>query len=305
MNTKDTIQKTLRIPEDYREFEQFIDDSWMKQISEKTQNTWLDPLVFDLLFGFRSTSYTFCLPWLIPVAVASFYEGFRTPTEDFLISCQQLPDVLKSRIGDNWTDKQLRALRREILAICIKTKITANTLQIDREKFAAHFWKELKFSESPVAMALATLPRQCFVSLVFAYEVFFTQLHLKLAGLKRLNDLKILGLSDRVSLRRVFSSQILEDCWYHTSINIAREIRHSFAHAGGKETEKLKRLKIETKGFEILDDELQIYPRQVGVLYKILSKRVTTLIDFVTLNYPTEPALLAIPSRNVEPEYFI
>jgi hypothetical protein len=73
-----------------------------------------------------------------------------------------------------------------------------------------------------------------------------------------------------------FGPQIADDCLNSSDVKIARLVRNSLAHNGGKETDDLKKVK---HGILVEDDVFQIMAPDTRRLFYVLKERAYKLVE--------------------------
>ncbi len=79
-------------------------------------------------------------------------------------------------------------------------------------------------------------------------------------------QIRVTDKSFKSDFRAAFGD-LIEDAWFASEIHVARLIRHSLMHAGGRVTDDLRKCKIPVV---VQDEGLNIFPEHILNLYQVL-----------------------------------
>ncbi len=110
--------------------------------------------------------------------------------------------------------------------------------------------------------------RMCYGAIYYAYEWFLLQcIRIHSGELER----SVIGAkSFGKELRKIFSQELMHECWTDRPIEIARLTRNALVHNGGRVNATLEKL---PHGFNVDNDDLRIEATDTTDLYKLLSYR--------------------------------
>ena len=77
--------------------------------------------------------------------------------------------------------------------------------------------------------------------------------------------------------RNSFGEGRFENIWFDPRVVAAKAVRHALVHAGGRETDELKKYR---HGLLVVNSELQILPNDVDSLFHVLKPRVSEIVEW-------------------------
>ena len=123
-------------------------------------------------------------------------------------------------------------------------------------------------------IALWSCQRICYSGLFFAYEDFLVRcVHTQSGKNTRSSHHE----EFKQLCRDHLGDRLTDSCWLDSRIVTAKRVRHSLAHAGGRETDDLKKQK---HGVSVVDGMLQILPADVQELFTLLKPRIKSLAEW-------------------------
>lgn len=246
-------------------------------------NTKLQMLVFDLLYGWKSTSALFAGPiHLAGLAAISLEFGFNSKDPE---SIRDMDVFLKyfMRGFDGKLDSRCRRLVKSRLKEIRARLDEVRTSDVVTTKVSAEdIWQKGLIADPIYKSSLPELQKVCFVNLYVHYESFLVHSLKTLTGEKInvSNKNKETGF-DAVAGRLLGSTKnkgLFHDIYYSKWIRFSRAIRNSITHAGGRMTKELEQFE---KDLELVDDHVQIMPGHVRTLFITLRAAAERLTSFV------------------------
>jgi hypothetical protein len=271
------ITQTIVIDERLESYKTFFDHAWAENIGKLAAGTKLESPVFNLRINWKAAANTCVVPWLICTTVSGFSAGFVMGREPFAV---ELINACAKRIPDEMPS--LSNMRRKELGRAVK-KIGAELQDLlaqqaqERSVDANEMWAAFLGGEARAEFRLSIWGSQriSYGAIYHTYEDFVREC----IGLA-------MGTSTyrpRGGTRRLvadagqhFGSQIAGDCLNAPEMRIARLVRNSLAHNGGKETNELKKVK---HGIVVEDDVLQIMAPDTRRLFHLLKERTYKLVE--------------------------
>jgi len=261
----------------------FEDSYSLHQSGSSKWHSKLQTVVFDLLFGWKSTSALFASPYhLAGLSANSLEFGFNAKDpesiRDMDVFMKHFLKGLNGKVDSHCrriVKSRLKEIRRRLDEVrksdVVKTKVTAEDI-----------WQRGLIADPLYKSTLPELQKVCFVNLYVHYESFFVH------SLKILTSDKI-NVSDKdkrkgfdvVAGRLLGSTKnegLFYEIYYSYWIRFSRAIRNSVTHAGGRMTKELQQFQ---KDLELVDDHVQILPGHVRTLFNLLRPAAERLAVFV------------------------
>jgi hypothetical protein len=269
-NSLGTVYVDARISQ----YEGYLPDDWMgRALDASKPAAALGQIVANLLLAWRTAAYTASTPLTIIKTVQAAMLGYaRVVSSDASIIAFSDGVVarMSQRIPDLVEDRRLRErLVRELVTLAdeIRAQRAALTTEMPVEPVWQDFLKQDAF-----VLSVWSSQRVSFVAFYNAYEAFLVECVKRATGVTRLRaqDTEFLRF-----LRTAFGTDLSGPCWTNREIQIAREVRHSLSHAGGHETENLKKQK---HGIRLEGSVLQIVPDDNHRLLRPLRNGVDAII---------------------------
>jgi hypothetical protein len=234
----------------------------------------LDQLLLDLILAWRTTAYTASMPTIMIRSVQAStlaYAGFVSPDSSIISFADGVLARLSRNVPELANNAELRTrLTAEIKKIASEFRLARATLspQMPIEPI----WNDFLCHE-PFAMSVWSSQRVSYVAFYNAYEAFLVHCVKHILGR---TDLRTTHRQFKQALRSSFSTDILTACWTHPNLNVARLVRHSLSHAGGRETADLK---THPHKIKVIDGVLQIVPGDNHNLLDGLRNAVDMMVE--------------------------
>ncbi len=260
----------------------YVPDDWApKAFGPVKSGSALDHLLMDLLLAWRTTAYTASMPaTAIKVVQASTlgYAKFVSPDSSIVAFADAVLAKVSRKVPELVEDRGLRArLMSEI--VTVGDEFRAQRAAATPEMPIEPIWEDF-LTQDAFALSVWSSQRVSYVAFYNAYEAFLVDCAKQALGNSQLRSSQKAFLE---ALRAAFASDLSGPCWNHREIHIGREVRHSLSHAGGRETEKLKK---QRHGIKLMDGVLQIVPQDNHNLLRRLRAAVEALIA-VTATHPS------------------
>ena len=262
-----------------RSYQGFMDYDWAKSVDGLVAGTVLEYPVFDLVMSWKGASNTFTMPLLMVEGSASFWTSYSQSHIDRSMVCSIIRELSARLCGEveltNVKKKEVtRALDRIVRDAEMAERVTRDAFVFPVDEL----WHSYLTPEQPgtaeFRLILWTSQRLCFVSLIHAYE-FFVQDVLRVIGGKP-DAWRPHFTALEAEAKRLLGEPIAYECLKHPEIELARDIRNSFAHNGGKNTDNLEgRHNIRT----CPDNRLLIWPENNRELFELLKHRASRFIN--------------------------
>jgi hypothetical protein len=255
-------------------YEGYVPDDWAaKAFAPVKPGSAFDHLLVDLLLAWRTTAYTASMPaTAIKVAQASTlgYAKFVSPDSSIVAFADAVLAKVTRKVPELVEDRGLRvSLVSEIATV--SDEFRAQRAAVIPEAPIEPIWQDFLKQEA-FAQSVWSSQRVCYVAFYNAYEAFLVDCAKLALGATQLRA------SDKAfleALRTTFGRDLSGSCWMHREIHIGREVRHALSHAGGRETEKLKKQK---HGIKLMEGVLRIVPHDNHNLLRRLRAGVDALI---------------------------
>jgi len=220
--------------------------------------------IFDLVADWRSASYTGALPAQIPNAIKQFHDAFinaETTPSGILQYSEVILAKLSRELPDLVADPRLqRKVQEKVVALSCEI-VDANA-SVNQELDGEEVWKQY-LELHPFQLGLHGTMRLVYLAVYGAYENFLVRSLSIAHGGKRI---RITDSSFKADFRSALGS-LIENAWFADEIRVARLVRHSLVHAGGRVTDDLRKCKIP---LVVHDDSLHVFPEHVSKLYNAL-----------------------------------
>jgi light-regulated signal transduction histidine kinase (bacteriophytochrome) len=220
--------------------------------------------IFDLVADWRSASYAGALPAQIPSAIKHFHDAFvntETPPSGILQYSEAILAKLSREIPELVADPKLqRKLQEKVVALSCEI-VDANA-SVNQEMDGQEVWKQY-LELHPFQLGLHGTLRLVYLAVYGAYENFLVRVLSIAHGGKRIR----ITDSDFKKDFRSALGPLIDSAWFAEEIKIARLVRNSLVHAGGRVTDELRKCKIP---LVVHDDSLNVFPEHVSDLYNAL-----------------------------------
>ena len=196
--------------------------------------------------------------------------SFVTPDSSIVAYSEKIIAQLTQKVPELTENRALRTRLMESLAT-IACEFRDRASQVEKSVPIEPIWADF-MNDPAFRLSLWSSQRIAFVAFYNAYEVFLIdcmKVSTGLASLRTTMD------EFRKALRNALREDIADPCWFHSEINIARLVRHSLSHNGGRQIEDLKKQKHNIK---LIGDDLQIVPEDIHFMLRRLRKAVEKVI---------------------------
>jgi hypothetical protein len=209
----------------------------------------------DLLLVWRTTAYTAAMPATVIKVTQSATLGYArhaSPDASVVSFGDNVLAKLSRSVPELVEDRNLRAKLMEAL-VTLAADFRDARENVSPEMPVEPIWKDF-LTQDAFAMGVWSSQRVAYVAFYNAYEAFLVACAKVATGASQLraNDKEF-----KEALRSGFASDISVPCWTHHEINIAKLVRHALSHAGGRETDDLRKQK---HGIRLMQGVLQIVP---------------------------------------------
>jgi hypothetical protein len=290
----DDATRTIYINTDINAYENFLPSEWVTGVFEKAKAApYLDSLLLDFTQSWRAIAYTASMPFLFVRSIQGAVLGYaRYKTSD--ASIVSFGDQVLDRVA-NETSREFgisRKIRRTIAKriSAIATEFREQRAKIELQMPIDEIWQNF-YRDDGYVQGVWSSQRVAFLAFYNEYEAFLIQCAKEALGK---TSFRITDKGDKKEfydlLRSKFDTNILDICWLHSEINIARVVRNSLSHSGGKETDDLKGL---NHGFKFMDGKLQIGPEHIHRLLRHLRAGVTAFVAAAAIM----PIFATMPNR--------
>ena len=271
------ITQTIVIDERLESYRTFFDHVWAEKIGKLAAGTKLESPVFNLRINWKAAANTCVVPWLICTTVSGFSAGFAMGREPF---AAQMVSACAKRLPAEMPG--LSNMRRKELSVAVK-KIGTDLMallaqQADESAVNANeMWTTLLngAAQSEFRLSIWGSQRISYGAIYHAYEDFVREC-IGL-GLGRAKYKPRGGTKELVAdAGQHFGPQIADACLNSPDVKIARLVRNSLAHNGGKETDELKKVQ---HGILVEDNVLQIMAPDTRRLFYVLKERAYKLVE--------------------------
>ncbi|MEL7500039.1 MAG: hypothetical protein AAFN77_20730 [Planctomycetota bacterium] len=243
---KEEPLKKVRVSVVREHYEMQLSSDWMQRKFDSMEaNPALGDALFSLLAEWRAIAITGAMPAKIIDWLADYMNAYSnaSPTK---FACEAKASLINQQIlelvpelagNDVLFEKIISAIKK----VTFEVQSTSDQLKIEINR--DRLWKDFLAHDDPsFPMMLYSSQRVCFVAYYNAYECFLVDV------LKELSGSASLRMSNKKQINPLIKEHFGGDdgfgkCWGNSELNIARLTRHSFAHAGGKLTEDLKKVK--------------------------------------------------------------
>jgi hypothetical protein len=228
----------------------------------------------DLVLAWRAIAYTASMPVTAIKAMQAAtlgYAKYVSPDGSIISFAESILAKVSRKIPELVEDRDLRSRLMSEFAI-VADEFRARRSTITPEMPIEPLWQEF-LEQDAFRLSVWASQRIAYVAFYNAYESFLVNCAKRALGVTQLRVSEKPFLS---ALRNAFGSDLSGVCWTNHEIHISREVRHSLSHAGGRETEKLKKQK---HGIKLVDDVLQIFPDDNHNLLRRLRAGIDALIS--------------------------
>jgi hypothetical protein len=286
----DDIIANVHVDDQLAPYRTFFDHQWASEIVELVSDTKLVPVVASLALHWKSIANAHLMPWLVCESLSNFAAGFlgvRPPIDVAVVRAIQ--QRLVNELGDAISRRGAKTLQSAVDRIARSAlEASAAAAEVTRYSFQpADFWLEF-LSNREFQLSIVGSQRLCYAGVYFAYENFVRQCTSVATGVPesvyqrcfrtQLNDMEA-----------TFGHDVTERL-ADARVNVARLIRNSLVHAGGRISDELRQV---PHGLSVEKGVLQIKATDTARLFHQLKARVSCLAErAVTLPVIKAPAPL-------------
>ena len=271
------MEKQFFIDPKYDSYQSFFDHTWAQGIDQLAAGTPLELVVFDLCAAWKSAANTHRLPWLM-------FQLFQSFARKFLEARESIGSLYLGALNERLTTEMsgLRHMQRRQLGEALQRIYEEVRNKPDKvvgefvlEKLWDRIVPEFEFSAS-----LWASQRLCFGAIYYAYEDFLVRTYRVIAVDPdyRIRNAKQFG----DDFAKAFTNGLRDYC-FAGDVNVARMVRNSIAHNGGRETEELRK---EKHPYRVESGEIQIVPSNTTSLFELLKERATKVVAEVVSRLP-------------------
>jgi len=255
-------------------YEGYVPDDWApKAFGPVQEGSALDNLLVDLLLAWRTITYTASMPAILIKSIQSSTLGYAkhvAPDASVVAFGDNILAKLSRTVPQLVEDRKLRVRLMESL-VTMAADFRDTRAMVSPEVPIEPIWNDF-LKQDAFAMSVWSSQRVSYVAFYNTYEAFLVDCAKLALGVTQLRATDKAFLD---ALRTAFGSDLTGACWTHQEIHIGREVRHSLSHAGGRETEKLKKQK---HGIKLMGGVLQVVPDDNHKLLKRLRLAVDALV---------------------------
>jgi hypothetical protein len=281
--------RTIRLDDRIQKYKSFIDYDWAKSLADRVRGTNLESPVLSLLFALKATANSFAMPYFMMNIMTAFEEGFlqgreSMPEEKLRLLAEALPMRMAQKHGLPFErQRQFSSMIDEILH---ETREAAKALKgTDINKLFSSIIKGPGGAE--LQLGVVGLCQICFGATFHAYEHFLTEC---IRWAKADASFKVFKFSMLTKeVKNAFGEEVTNFCLTHDQVQIARAVRNSLAHNGGKytsgifgnatpeDTERMTQ-KLHEEYF-VENDEIRVIAQNNIDLFELVKDRVSFMID--------------------------
>jgi hypothetical protein len=270
----DAPVRKIYIDERIESYEGYVPDDWGAKAFEIAKSApSLDRLLADLVLAWRTTAYIASMPATFIKGIQAStlgYAKFVSPDSSIVSFAENIIAKVSRKVPQLVDDRHLRSRLIAELATTADEFRNARAA-VTPEMPIEPIWKDF-LKQDAFYMSIWASQRVAYVSFYNAYEAFLVQCTKQALGLDRLRPT---DKEFNQAVRTAFGNDTFDRCWTHHEINKARVVRHALSHAGGLETDDLKKHK---HGIKLVDDVLQIVPGDNHAMLKRLRCAVDALV---------------------------
>jgi hypothetical protein len=278
----DELIKHMKIDDRLEAYRPFFDHSWAEELFDiATAAPKLADIVFDLTLSLKGLSNTAAIP-LSAVDVAQAYAKGHNLGRLSNSLTLKLVSHLAARVCQKvvMPEGDAASLKTIMLDIAEEfyQKAEGKSVDFPRQELWDGFTKvvdgeEQETPKNEFRLGLWACQRICFSGVFFAYEDFLVRCVQTQIGKRVRSTDKDFNKSCDDTLGHKLTS----NCWTDQDVKVAKLIRNSLAHAGGRETSDLQKVR---HGIVVCDGSLQIMPEDVAKLFTLLKPRIKSITEW-------------------------
>lgn len=271
------MEKRLKVDdrkEAYGSF--FVDDFAIRSCEIADNKPLLQEAIFDLVADWRCASYAGALPAQIPAAIKGFHDSFTKADFEpsgILQFSSAILTKLSREVLDLTHDPALQRSIQESLVRIACELADAKKVAAKQEMDGDLVWQQY-LDLHPFHMGLHSTMRLVYLAVYSAYENFV----IRLVALANNGEKTRVNSGDFSQRFRNKFGKLVDDAWFKPEIRVAKLIRHSLMHAGGRMTDDLNNCNVQVP-VEVCDGALHVYPEHIKKLYDVLKVQALRLMS--------------------------
>jgi hypothetical protein len=265
--------RQIRIERDLDAYRITWEGTWSEEILQLADGAKLEEAIFALCVNWKSVLNAQMMPWFLVHSVRSFWKGYLRGQESgseqaVKVLAQELP----RQMGDALSNMKRRLLTEKLTDIGrnMKSRREEDERDLDANELFSFFLDGAGGAE--LALSIRGSQRTCYGTLFHSYEHFITECVALARGRDEYRPSNIKELHRDAAA--VFGQAIADFALVDPEIDMARLVRNSLVHRGGKITNQLNG---KNHGLVVVGDELQIVPDDNRKLLGTLQKRALTV----------------------------
>lgn len=267
------IIDSIIIDESLESYDVFLENEWAEQVTKVSRHaSKLEKFMLNLILDWRGISYTASLPSQIPKSLKNFHDSFvklGKPNMELIEITETYSKRLTNEVEEIRSWPELRTKVQETLVRIgddVLKGFQIAPIELNLEKI----WKEYR-EINYIKFSIWSSQRICYKAFYDAYETFVLQC---MRVVVRQPTYKIRKNKIENDFIVHFGKPLYDQCWGDTKIKISRLTRHALSHTRGQITAELKK---HDHGFELVNDVVQIKPKDLNDLYNVLKNSVLDL----------------------------
>lgn len=273
MDTNERPTRIYKVALNFEAYRDFFKDKWKMSLIERTDETPLEVAATDLLFDWDGIGNLFAFPNNVMENIDDFLKTLhdrQSPVE--------VAKRIAQSIGEQLSRDEPSVSRGKIMAAATRAASTVTKTRRSEPKVTANDLWTRWIPHPRFTMCLRATQRLAYGSLYHAYENYLRHV---IEVIKGVADYRF----KHEDIKQHLGQAVFEHCFDRAELRLARYVRHSLAHAGGRMTSDLikERKRLEEAGlefpFEIQDETLQLLPIHIAELYDLLCISVDLFTD--------------------------
>lgn len=261
----------IRIDDRLEQYAPMFDHAWADRMEAFAAGTKLTAAVFTLAVHWRAAAGACAMPWLVCHALQPQWQGMLAAQQPF---ADRLTAVLADRVAEEMGDALSRAKQKRLAEAVerIGHELHAQPEEVTTRFAPATLWAGL-LRDPEFQLAVWGAQRLSYGSIYHAYESFLREC-IALALDRPDYRGRKLGVLVR-DARRLFGPRTAADCLTAPPVTVARLVRNTLAHHGGRETPALRAA---GHGLVVEEGVLQILAPDTRLLLEQLQLRAFRLL---------------------------
>jgi hypothetical protein len=256
------LSSEIKIDTRRESYANFFDNAWADSFLKAASETRLGQASLDLCISWKGSAVVCRMPWLMIDSLRGFHAGYTRGTRGYQPILAAVAKIVTLRVSLSETQRREVTQTIEGLSGQIEQELAAVS-PLDPDEIWRGYLKIPEF-----ALSLWASMRKAYGSLYYAYENY---LRAVVGAARNDDDYKAYKTSQ---LKEDFAAHcgdpLAVDCIDHPRIVIAREVRNSLTHNGGRLSPKLA---AKPHGILVYDNRFQIFPDDVRALFALLQER--------------------------------